>query len=137
MLRLLTSVYDFFFNRSGFRYILPQCIAVGLPMDEDNQYEFWLHCGKDDIRRFDIPGYKAYNCFKPIDRLVTGFEFQDRGDNTHLITFDPTYFALWYLDRQPDNIYFSLYDKTNDFMVLNKHKFLIERGSCRSCPGEM
>lgn len=116
----------------GYNYLLPECIAVGLPMSDQNEYEFWLHMdGKSDpgIKRFDLPGFNANNYYPPEKNVVKGFTFEERDDNTHFITFDPDYFHLWYAEKPDTEQYFSLYDKTNDIVVLNMFKFIVKRGN--------
>lgn len=125
MFNLLTKLKNIFIN-PGYNYRLRDCVVVGLPMSTNNEYELEIYIGKDKVYTYPIPARNADHKFDP--EYVSGFVFDDRLDNTWWITFDRDYYHLW--SSEKEDYSFSLYDKTNDIVIINKVNLIKECGAC-------
>lgn len=127
MFRILRKLKDLLIS-PGHMYLLPECIVVGLPLSLDSEYELQIHWSDNPKKTTTW----AINVYAPDavrePRAPGGFTFAYRKDNTALVTFDPTFFRLWTSGGKQD-IMFSLYDKTNDIVVINLHRFIAKRGA--------
>ncbi|ARV76996.1 hypothetical protein PHABIO_365 [Pseudomonas phage Phabio] len=130
MFHLLKAIKNFIWY-PGNVYTLPECIVVGLPMSHNNEYEIQLHHpneARDDVYHgFSIPSYLPDEVREP--GAPSGFTFEHRDNNTIFVTFDVETMRIWTSGRKVEDYCFSLYDKTNDIVILNKYKFVTRSGS--------
>jgi len=100
-------------------------------MSHNNEYELQLHhpdsTRHDKTYRFHVPSYLPDEVREPLS--PSGFTFEHRDDNTIFVTFDPEVLRIWSEGREILDYQFSLYDKTNDIVVLNKYAFIVRRAS--------
>lgn len=129
MFHILRTLKDLIVH-PGHRYTLPECIVVGLPMSYNSEYELQIHWSdappREGSTTHDIKVYMPDEIREV--GSPTGFIFEHRNDNTTLVTFDPTFMRIWTAGSKQD-LMFSLYDKTNDVVLLNRYRFIVKRGA--------
>lgn len=124
MLKIFTVIKNLF-KHPGYCYLIPECIVVGLPMASSNEYEFWLHADRHPPTKMPVRAREESAKFDP--RCSKGFVFEERTDNTHYVTFDKGWWCYWTGNKKVDYS-FSLYDKTNCIILLNKVKLIRKIG---------
>lgn len=128
MFHILRMLKDLIIH-PGHCYTLPECIVVGLPMSYNSEYELQIHwpdSPREETTNHPIPSYMPDEVREV--GSPAGFIFEDRNDNTTLVTFDPTFMRIWTAGSKQD-LMFSLYDKTNDVVLLNRYRFIVKRGA--------
>jgi len=128
MFHILRMLKDLIIH-PGHCYTLPECIVVGLPMSYNSEYELQLHwpdTKREDYTTYDIKAYMPDEVREV--ETSSGFTFEHRHDNTTFVTFDPTFMRIWTAGYKQD-LMFSLYDKTNDVVLLNRYRFIVKRGA--------
>jgi len=129
MFHILRKLKDLFTN-PGYNYILPECIVVGLPMSYDSEYELNIHWSDEKAPHGSTSHDIKVHMPDEVREVgsPTGFTFEHRDDNTAHVIFDPTFMRIWTAGSKQDYM-FSLYDKTNDVVLLSRYRFIVKRGS--------
>lgn len=116
MFSLLTKLKNLFIH-PGYNYLLHSNVVVGLPIGTNDEYELWVKYSKGDVHKYAIE----------YDGECPGFTVESRGKNTKIVEFHPHYFGLWFAELPEVEPTYSLYNKTQDVMLIRSVKFIRRR----------